>query len=195
MDFSTVETSPTFQQLASQGILLTAFNAVTHPSQVSKGFDMGLHLLRLTQLISQPNYLAAAAGDYFGMADNSTKDSRLCVFRAAKSSSRFPFSFLPAFHQTFTPCLPTFRQSSISWGTLDGRPTRRTCRTADSRSTTGSLITSTPLRRNPTRTMWCVYDRPNVWTPPPRSSCWSRLNSENTTHSSLPIRSYRYQKG
>jgi hypothetical protein len=37
--------------------------------------------------------------------------------------------------------------------------------------------------------------RPNVWTPPPRSSCWSRLNSENTTHSSLPIRSYRYQKG
>lgn len=50
-DFSAAQASQTFQQLAAQGILLTNYNGVTHPSE--------------------PNYVASIAGDFFGMGDDS----------------------------------------------------------------------------------------------------------------------------
>ncbi|KAL1405361.1 hypothetical protein Q8F55_008992 [Vanrija albida] len=49
-DFATAANDPTFQKLASEGILLTNYNGVTHPSE--------------------PNYFAALAGDFFGMPDD-----------------------------------------------------------------------------------------------------------------------------
>ena len=50
-DCATVETaasSPTFQNLSEQGLLLTSYYAMTHPSE--------------------PNYIAVAGGDFFGNA-------------------------------------------------------------------------------------------------------------------------------
>ncbi|KAJ7738825.1 phosphoesterase family-domain-containing protein [Mycena maculata] len=45
-DFATAASTPTFESLAEQGILLTNYNSVTHPSQ--------------------PNYIAQVGGDFFG---------------------------------------------------------------------------------------------------------------------------------
>ncbi|KAJ7884083.1 phosphoesterase family-domain-containing protein [Mycena olivaceomarginata] len=50
IDFATTASTPIFESLAEQGILLTNYNAVTHPSE--------------------PNYVAAIGGDFFGMADD-----------------------------------------------------------------------------------------------------------------------------
>ncbi|GBE83474.1 phosphoesterase family-domain-containing protein [Sparassis latifolia] len=47
-DYETAITNPTFANLTSQGLLLTSYYAVTHPSE--------------------PNYIAAAGGDFFGNA-------------------------------------------------------------------------------------------------------------------------------
>ncbi|KAF7364351.1 Phosphoesterase-domain-containing protein [Mycena sanguinolenta] len=49
-DFATAATTPIFESLAEQGILFTDFNSLTHPSE--------------------PNYIAAAGGDFFGAADD-----------------------------------------------------------------------------------------------------------------------------
>ncbi|KAH9927904.1 phosphoesterase family-domain-containing protein [Epithele typhae] len=49
-DFATAASSPVFQNLSKEGILLDSFYAVTHPSE--------------------PNYLAAVAGDFWGLADD-----------------------------------------------------------------------------------------------------------------------------
>ncbi|KAJ7263888.1 phosphoesterase family-domain-containing protein [Mycena rebaudengoi] len=49
-DFDTAASTPIFESLAEQGILLTNYNAVTHPSE--------------------PNYIAAVGGDFFGMHDD-----------------------------------------------------------------------------------------------------------------------------
>ncbi|KAF7333706.1 Phosphoesterase-domain-containing protein [Mycena venus] len=49
-DFATTASTPIFESLAEQGILLTNYNAVTHPSE--------------------PNYVAAIGGDFFGMSDD-----------------------------------------------------------------------------------------------------------------------------
>ncbi|KAJ7933370.1 phosphoesterase family-domain-containing protein [Mycena leptocephala] len=49
-DFATTASTPIFESLAEQGILITNYNAVTHPSE--------------------PNYVAAIGGDFFGMHDN-----------------------------------------------------------------------------------------------------------------------------
>lgn len=49
-DYESAAASPTFQKLAQQGILLEQFHGVTHPSE--------------------PNYVAAMAGDFFGMHDD-----------------------------------------------------------------------------------------------------------------------------
>ncbi|GFZ44567.1 acid phosphatase [Saitozyma sp. JCM 24511] len=49
-DFASAAASTVFQSLAKQGILLTNYNGVTHPSE--------------------PNYVAAMAGDFFGMGDD-----------------------------------------------------------------------------------------------------------------------------
>jgi hypothetical protein len=49
--FYTRHRTPTSPQLAAQGILLTNYNGVTHPSE--------------------PNYVASIAGDFFGMGDDS----------------------------------------------------------------------------------------------------------------------------
>ncbi|KAJ9102325.1 hypothetical protein QFC21_002725 [Naganishia friedmannii] len=49
-DFSTAQASSTFKKLASEGILLTNYNGVTHPSE--------------------PNYVASISGDFFGMSDD-----------------------------------------------------------------------------------------------------------------------------
>ncbi|KZW01632.1 hypothetical protein EXIGLDRAFT_709905 [Exidia glandulosa HHB12029] len=49
-DFATAASSPVFQTLAKQGITLTQYYALTHPSE--------------------PNYCAAAGGDFFGMHDD-----------------------------------------------------------------------------------------------------------------------------
>ncbi|KIJ30526.1 hypothetical protein M422DRAFT_36531 [Sphaerobolus stellatus SS14] len=49
-DFATASSSSTFQTLAKQGILLSNYFSTTHPSQ--------------------PNYVAAAGGDFFGLADD-----------------------------------------------------------------------------------------------------------------------------
>ncbi|KAF7337154.1 hypothetical protein MVEN_02153400 [Mycena venus] len=49
-DFETTASTPLFETLAQQGIVLTNYNAVTHPSE--------------------PNYVAAAGGDFFGMHDD-----------------------------------------------------------------------------------------------------------------------------
>lgn len=49
-DYATAASSAVFQALAAQGILLDGYFGVTHPSE--------------------PNYLAAAAGDFFGMHDD-----------------------------------------------------------------------------------------------------------------------------
>ncbi|KAF7369669.1 Phosphoesterase-domain-containing protein [Mycena venus] len=46
-NFATTASTPIFESLAEQGILLTNYNGVTHPSQ--------------------PNYVAAIGGDFFGM--------------------------------------------------------------------------------------------------------------------------------
>ncbi|KAJ7903221.1 hypothetical protein B0H13DRAFT_2233950 [Mycena leptocephala] len=46
----TASSTPIFESLAEQGILLTNFNSVTHPSE--------------------PNYVAAVGGDFFGMHDD-----------------------------------------------------------------------------------------------------------------------------
>ncbi|KAI0922670.1 hypothetical protein AcV5_009582 [Taiwanofungus camphoratus] len=47
-DYETAASSPTFQQLATQGLLFTSYYAMTHPSE--------------------PNYIAVAGGDFFGNA-------------------------------------------------------------------------------------------------------------------------------
>ncbi|KAF8557382.1 hypothetical protein OG21DRAFT_1520464 [Imleria badia] len=47
-DFSQARTTPVFQNLSAQGILLTSYYAVTHPSE--------------------PNYIASVGGDFFGLA-------------------------------------------------------------------------------------------------------------------------------
>ncbi|KAJ6534358.1 phosphoesterase family-domain-containing protein [Mycena capillaripes] len=49
-DFETAASTPIFESLAEQGILLTNYNSVTHPSE--------------------PNYVAAIGGDFFGMHDD-----------------------------------------------------------------------------------------------------------------------------
>ncbi|KAI0705371.1 phosphoesterase family-domain-containing protein [Earliella scabrosa] len=49
-DFATAASSPVFQNLSREGILLEAFYAVTHPSE--------------------PNYIAAVGGDFFGAHDD-----------------------------------------------------------------------------------------------------------------------------
>ncbi|KAJ6544504.1 hypothetical protein B0H19DRAFT_1221965 [Mycena capillaripes] len=49
-DFETAASTPIFESLAEQGILFTNYNGVTHPSQ--------------------PNYVAAIGGDFFGMGDD-----------------------------------------------------------------------------------------------------------------------------
>ncbi|GJJ11656.1 hypothetical protein Clacol_005892 [Clathrus columnatus] len=49
-DFATANSSPTFQSLAKQGVLLTGYYALTHPSE--------------------PNYVASVGGDFFGMHDD-----------------------------------------------------------------------------------------------------------------------------
>ncbi|KAJ7302712.1 hypothetical protein DFH08DRAFT_794280, partial [Mycena albidolilacea] len=49
-DFATAASTPIFEALAEQGILLTNYNAVTHPSE--------------------PNYVAAIGGEFFGMHDD-----------------------------------------------------------------------------------------------------------------------------
>ncbi|KAI9449085.1 phosphoesterase family-domain-containing protein [Lactarius psammicola] len=49
-DFSTAASAPVFQSLASQGILLNQYYALTHPSE--------------------PNYVASVGGDYWGMAND-----------------------------------------------------------------------------------------------------------------------------
>ncbi|KAJ7118382.1 hypothetical protein C8R44DRAFT_790651 [Mycena epipterygia] len=49
-DFATAATTPIFESLMEQGILFTNYNAGTHPSE--------------------PNYVAAMGGDFFGMHDD-----------------------------------------------------------------------------------------------------------------------------
>ncbi|KAI9439686.1 phosphoesterase family-domain-containing protein [Lactarius indigo] len=49
-DFATASSAPVFQSLASQGILLNKYFALTHPSE--------------------PNYVATVGGDYWGMAND-----------------------------------------------------------------------------------------------------------------------------
>jgi hypothetical protein len=49
-DYQTAASTAQFQKLAAQGLLLTSFHAVTHPSQ--------------------PNYLSAVGGDFFGLGDD-----------------------------------------------------------------------------------------------------------------------------
>ncbi|OZJ06558.1 hypothetical protein BZG36_00483 [Bifiguratus adelaidae] len=49
-DYSTVAALPAYQKLAEQGILLTNYNAITHPSE--------------------PNYVAAAGGSNLGITDD-----------------------------------------------------------------------------------------------------------------------------
>ncbi|KAJ6553312.1 phosphoesterase family-domain-containing protein [Mycena capillaripes] len=49
-DFATAASTPIFESLAEQGILLTNYNGVTHPSE--------------------PNYIAAVGGDFFGLHDD-----------------------------------------------------------------------------------------------------------------------------
>ncbi|TFK82458.1 hypothetical protein K466DRAFT_590500 [Polyporus arcularius HHB13444] len=49
-DFATAASSPVFQSLSKQGLLLDSFYALTHPSE--------------------PNYIAAVGGDFFGSADD-----------------------------------------------------------------------------------------------------------------------------
>ncbi|KAF7360852.1 Phosphoesterase-domain-containing protein [Mycena sanguinolenta] len=49
-DFATTASTPLFESLAEQGILLTNYNGVTHPSE--------------------PNYVSSAGGDFFGLADD-----------------------------------------------------------------------------------------------------------------------------
>ncbi|KAH9023891.1 phosphoesterase family-domain-containing protein [Lactarius pseudohatsudake] len=49
-DFATASAAPVFQSLASQGILLNKYFALTHPSE--------------------PNYVASVGGDYWGMAND-----------------------------------------------------------------------------------------------------------------------------
>ncbi|TPX43213.1 hypothetical protein SeLEV6574_g05190 [Synchytrium endobioticum] len=52
-DYADSASSPTFQKLASKGILLTNYHAVTHPSE--------------------PNYMASVGGDFFGLGDDSMR--------------------------------------------------------------------------------------------------------------------------
>ncbi|KAJ7626740.1 phosphoesterase family-domain-containing protein [Mycena rosella] len=49
-DFETAASTPIFESLASQGLLFTNYHSVTHPSE--------------------PNYVAALGGDFFGMHDD-----------------------------------------------------------------------------------------------------------------------------
>ena len=49
-DYNDAATSKAFQELQTQGILLSQYYAVTHPSE--------------------PNYVAAVGGDFWGMADD-----------------------------------------------------------------------------------------------------------------------------
>ncbi|KAJ7723259.1 phosphoesterase family-domain-containing protein [Mycena metata] len=49
-DFETAASTSVFEAIAKQGVLFTNYNAVTHPSE--------------------PNYVAAIGGDFFGMADD-----------------------------------------------------------------------------------------------------------------------------
>ena len=50
VDFATALASPAFEKLTTQGILLTSYYAVTHPSE--------------------PNYIASVGGDFFGLASD-----------------------------------------------------------------------------------------------------------------------------
>ncbi|KAJ6550284.1 phosphoesterase family-domain-containing protein [Mycena capillaripes] len=49
-DFETAASTPIFESIAEQGVLFTNYNSVTHPSE--------------------PNYVAAIGGDFFGMHDD-----------------------------------------------------------------------------------------------------------------------------
>ncbi|KAL8291389.1 hypothetical protein RQP46_002367 [Phenoliferia psychrophenolica] len=49
-DFATAASSPVFQSLTSKGMLMSGYHGVTHPSE--------------------PNYIAAACGDFFGLGDD-----------------------------------------------------------------------------------------------------------------------------
>lgn len=49
-DFAQARSNPVFQNLTAQGILLSSYYAVTHPSE--------------------PNYIASAGGDFFGLAND-----------------------------------------------------------------------------------------------------------------------------
>ncbi|KAN0073780.1 Phosphoesterase family domain containing protein [Tylopilus felleus] len=50
VDFATALASPAFEKLTTQGILLTSYYSVTHPSE--------------------PNYIASVGGDFFGLASD-----------------------------------------------------------------------------------------------------------------------------
>ncbi|TPX45373.1 hypothetical protein SeMB42_g04034 [Synchytrium endobioticum] len=59
-DYADSASSPTFQKLASKGILLTNYHAVTHPSE--------------------PNYMASVGGDFFGLGDDTGLNTkRICL--------------------------------------------------------------------------------------------------------------------
>ncbi|KAF8311549.1 hypothetical protein DL93DRAFT_2082983 [Clavulina sp. PMI_390] len=49
-DFSVAASSPTFQKLAKQGVTMSSYLALTHPSE--------------------PNYIAAVSGDFWGLGDD-----------------------------------------------------------------------------------------------------------------------------
>ncbi|KAK4047080.1 hypothetical protein OIV83_005643 [Microbotryomycetes sp. JL201] len=49
-DYATASSSPVFQNLTQRGMLMSSYYGVTHPSE--------------------PNYVSAVAGDFFGMADD-----------------------------------------------------------------------------------------------------------------------------
>ncbi|KAF9243721.1 phosphoesterase family-domain-containing protein [Melanogaster broomeanus] len=53
-DYSTAASNPVFQNLSTQGITLSSYYALTHPSE--------------------PNYIAAAGGSYFGLASDNLVD-------------------------------------------------------------------------------------------------------------------------
>lgn len=57
--------------LASLGITLTNYFAITHPSQVIYMTPI-LWVIPLAHVGSQPNYVAAVGGNTFGIADDST---------------------------------------------------------------------------------------------------------------------------
>ena len=92
---ATAASSPVFQNLSKNGVLLESFYAVTHPSE--------------------PNYLAAVAGDYWGL----DSDDFCALPNCAEFTSWCSHRVLVHAPQNISTVVDLLEQANVSWASCE----------------------------------------------------------------------------